>query len=175
MPRGYKKDGSFAGNVYQKGKIFSDDEIKKRSESIKKLHKIKVFGFKKGNHPLTEFKKGHNKGGVQPWVAGEKSHFWKGGISKVKNYKRLRKEFYLKRKVNNGGHHFESDWIKMKERYNYICPDCGKSEPEIKLTEDHITPILMGGDDNIENIQPLCPSCNSRKHTKTIKFPIKFN
>ena len=55
-------------------------------------------------------------------------------------------------------------------QFNFICPSCKKSEPEIKLTRDHILPLSMGGTDNIENIQPLCKKCNSKKHTRIIKY-----
>lgn len=57
-----------------------------------------------------------------------------------------------------------------------ICPVCGKKEPEITLSEDHIIPLYWGGTDYINNIQSLCRSCNSKKHTKIIFYePIQIN
>ena len=64
------------------------------------------------------------------------------------------------------------DWVKMKKKYSYICPACLRKEPEIILTIDHIKAITKGGDGNIQNLQPLCQSCNSKKYTKTIKYEI---
>ncbi len=68
------------------------------------------------------------------------------------------------------GEHTWGEWQTLKIQYNYTCPSCGKHEPEIRLTQDHIIPLSRGGSDNIENIQPLCQSCNFRKHTKIIKY-----
>jgi glycerol-3-phosphate cytidylyltransferase len=74
------------------------------------------------------------------------------------------------------GKHTNREWEYKKKCFNYSCATCGISEEVIKikwagtqftkLTKDHIIPISKGGTDNIENIQPLCVSCNSKKIDK---------
>jgi len=76
------------------------------------------------------------------------------------------------RKRGNDGLHTFFEWENLKAQYNWTCPCCHKSEPDVILTEDHIIPVSKGGSNNIENIQPLCRSCNSRKHTEIVKFKI---
>lgn len=68
------------------------------------------------------------------------------------------------------GKHTYKEWSELKEEYHFTCPCCKRKEPEIKLTEDHIIPISMGGHNNIENIQPLCGQCNSKKYKQSIKY-----
>ena len=66
------------------------------------------------------------------------------------------------------GSHTFGEWQLLKKQHGYRCPYCGKKEPEIKLTQDHIIPLSKGGSDFIENIQPLCRSCNCKKYNKII-------
>jgi HNH endonuclease len=61
----------------------------------------------------------------------------------------------------------EEDWQEIKRRYDYRCPSCGRCEPEITLTKDHIVPRESFGPSSADNIQPLCIECNQAKHTRT--------
>lgn len=81
-----------------------------------------------------------------------------------------RKKIHRERLKINGGSHSIKEWETLKAQYNWTCPNCNKQEPNIKLTRDHIIAVSRGGSDNIENIQPLCVSCNSRKSTNNIRY-----
>jgi len=70
--------------------------------------------------------------------------------------------------AGSGGSHTPAEWSALKTFYGHTCLMCGRVEPDIKLTKDHVVPIVSGGTDDIGNIQPLCKSCNCRKHRKTI-------
>lgn len=71
------------------------------------------------------------------------------------------------------GSYTASEWEKLKKDHNYTCLHCGRKEPEIKLTRDHIIPISKGGNNYLENMQPLCGSCNSKKGNKSEKEVMK--
>lgn len=89
---------------------------------------------------------------------------------KSDNTHRRTRQARRRRLLEAGGLHSRGEWETLKAQYNFTCPSCKKSEPEIRLTRDHIIPVFRGGSDNIENIQPLCKLCNSRKHLRTIKY-----
>lgn len=99
----------------------------------------------------------------------ERLSSWKGGVSKNPGYKSSMKK---KSRLNTVGYHTRAEWDNLKQLYSFVCPACLRQEPDIKLTQDHIVPLILGGHDFIDNIQPLCGSCNTRKMTKTTKYNV---
>lgn len=75
----------------------------------------------------------------------------------------LKSRRYAKEK-NAIGSHTLKQWQELKDSYGNVCALCKLEKP---LTKDHIIPLSKNGSDYIENIQPLCRNCNSKKHNKT--------
>ncbi len=89
-----------------------------------------------------------------------------------KAYFYILKRRMLKKEI--GGEFSSEEWETMKKKYKFTCPCCFRKEPEIRLTIDHIKPLLFRGRHEQSNIQPLCHSCNCKKHTKEIKYELCF-
>jgi predicted restriction endonuclease len=49
------------------------------------------------------------------------------------------------------------------DKHGKKCKHCGLEE---NLTLDHIIPICSGGENTVDNLQPLCKKCNSKKGKK---------
>ncbi len=61
--------------------------------------------------------------------------------------------------------HTEEEWMAMLAVFGG-CVKCDAKNEDVFggfVCKDHITAIFHGGSDGIENIQPLCRSCNSKK------------
>lgn len=69
-------------------------------------------------------------------------------------------------KSSNGGSFSAQEWEHLKQQYDYHCLCCHRREPVITLTVDHIIPLNWGGTGDIQNIQPLCLSCNTSKGSR---------
>ena len=155
------KKGSF-GHMGRKHSQITKDILSKKKSGIP--------AWNKGKSCSEETKRKISLKVLALGLKGEKSPRWKGGISKAKGYSSLQSHQRKIRKRGNGGAHSLKEWEVLKAQYNWMCPCCLRVETTVELTKDHIIPISRGGSDNIENIQPLCRSCNSRKNTKIIKY-----
>lgn len=91
----------------------------------------------------------------------EKMYPW---VNRLKNKNRVK---------NKGltGDFSVKQWNDLLEKHNHCCALCGEKK---KLTVDHIIPLSKWEEwskinkpnyraNDIENIQPLCQSCNSSK------------
>ena len=87
---------------------------------------------------------------------------------KVLHWTRRRK--FRLRADNRDGFFVLSEWRELKNKHGNMCLCCKKTEPEIKITADHIIPLSKGGSNDIKNIQPLCFRCNLLKGVKTISY-----
>lgn len=64
---------------------------------------------------------------------------------------------YKRKKIKN------SLRASVFERDNFVCCRCSSNE---NLSIDHIIPVIKGGTNEVQNLQTLCRSCNSKKGTK---------
>lgn len=167
---------------WNKGKHLSD-EIRKKMSNARKGRKLSV-------ETKQKMSKAHlgKLGVAKRWANNKKTHA--KAKAKIRRYptsenhtayvrewrarNRLQDRFakmkYKTRKRGAEGSHSLSQWEDLKMLCNYMCLCCKKYEPDIILTEDHIIPLSKGGTDYIDNIQPLCRSCNSRKSVKDFDY-----
>jgi 5-methylcytosine-specific restriction endonuclease McrA len=64
------------------------------------------------------------------------------------------------RRARQLGTHTKEEWKFLRNNVGK-CVGCGADD--VSLAKDHIIPVSRGGCDCIQNIQPLCQPCNSRK------------
>ncbi len=149
---------------------------KKAQQKYKKTHRKKINQYKKNYYSS------HSK---EREKAKERAYKWrKENPKKYKlNFKKAKKKWnkanpdkiasmkkrrYARERGAEGSHTLQ-EWENLKEKFNYCCAICGMQEPFTDqwyqwLTEDHIIPLSKGGSNYIENIQPLCMRCNSKKN-----------
>lgn len=94
----------------------------------------------------------------------------------VNNWRSKNKELLLKSKrLSNSKRRSASkdkieikEWNSVLEFYGNKCLCCGRTD--LQLTIDHIVPLSKGGKNLVDNVQPLCMPCNSKKGTKIIDY-----
>lgn len=65
-------------------------------------------------------------------------------------------------------------WVRFCQKYDNRCLSCNEIFPPEKLHRDHAVPKFWGGTNAIENLQPLCQECNSRKGMKINDYRVEF-
>jgi 5-methylcytosine-specific restriction endonuclease McrA len=131
-----------------------------REEAIEKSRKWRSSNLEKAREKSRNWQKNN------PERSRENSRTWlRVNPDKKAEYNHRRRD----REIGNGGRFTAVEWNELKEKYGNKCLCCGEAA---KLTADHVVPVINGGTNNIDNIQPLCLVCNSKKGTKTIDYRI---
>jgi HNH endonuclease len=58
------------------------------------------------------------------------------------------------------------------QRDAHRCFYCGRAAPDVKLTVDHVVPVVLGGSDDPKNLVTACVDCNAGK-TSVQPDPVK--
>jgi hypothetical protein len=65
----------------------------------------------------------------------------------------------------------KQQWQELKAAYGNRCLACNRPEAETgKLQRDHVVPLAKRGSNAINNLQPLCGTCNRRKWAKIVDY-----
>lgn len=65
------------------------------------------------------------------------------------------------------GTHTAEEWAALVAKFGGRCVRCTIAG---RVEKDHIRPLYQGGSDAIDNLQPLCPRCNSSKGPETTNW-----
>lgn len=143
-----KKTGIIPKTAFKKGNINSPEYIER--SRLRMIGNKFRLGLKPSVKTRTKMSKSHR---------GDKCHFWKGGISRVKNYKHYN---CIKYKLWRSG---------IFERDNWICQTCGKrscSGDPIYLEAHHIIRWSLNKKlrYTLNNGVTLCKECHKNIHKK---------
>jgi len=88
-----------------------------------------------------------------------------GQLQKIKKDSSYKKR--KQREKNNGNGWTKEEWLFLVNWYGNKCLRCGSED---RIVADHVVPLVKGGAHSIDNIQPLCWSCNRWKNTRILDF-----
>lgn len=118
-----------------------------------------------GKQRWLEYRTNHPERVAQFSKAWKESH-----PEMVQEHAKVRDANYKAKKLGIPGKITVQQWREIKALYGCICLRCGKQEPEITLTLDHVIPFALRGINTISNVQPLCEFCNTSKGVKVIDY-----
>lgn len=159
------------GKVAANNKRWNDANPDKRAAITRKWQtenpeKVAAFNRKwAAENPEKVSTRGRKWAAENPEKRAASSQKWKQSHPEVVNATSHR---HRTRKTEADGSYTAAEWKALVEHYGGKCLCCGRDN--IKLSADHVIPVAKGGSSNIDNIQPLCKSCNSRKGDKTINY-----
>ncbi len=96
-------------------------------------------------------------------TARYRREYYEGNRNRFIGYGRKRRA----RLAGADGNFTGRQWECLLDFYEGTCLCCGASA---KITVDHVVPLVLGGSNRINNLQPLCSRCNSSKGIRVIDY-----
>lgn len=142
------------------------DKIRADKKLYKERHPAKVSTYQKSYHrryrhfPSVKVKRCQSKQTAQyrEYMRSYAAKWYRLNPGKVH-----RRRLSRAQRLSGAGSFTRQEWQTLCARYGNQCLCCGN---KTKLTPDHVVPLAHGGSNTIDNIQPLCLTCNLRKSTK---------
>jgi 5-methylcytosine-specific restriction endonuclease McrA len=182
----YRRANAEKYRVYYQAKYQSDPEIRAKSAARQKAHpernRQSTARYRAANAELVRARRipaERARYAANPEPLREARRRWRR--EQPERYKAVQKRYYLSNRdaiqaanhrrrvqIRTSGSYTAADWQAIKTTQQYRCLMCGRVEPDIRLTVDHIVPVSAGGSNEASNIQGLCKPCNSRKGRNTL-------
>lgn len=144
----------------------------RRQERLTEIHaRDRTYYHATRDARLEAMKRYRNKQRIDPaYLAGkvEEVRLWRAKYPE--RAKRKAKHDKVRRRamlLGCEGCHTETEWEEILKSSNYKCLSCNTGN---NITKDHIIPLSIGGTDFIDNLQPLCRSCNAKKALRYIDY-----
>lgn len=141
------------------------DRIRNQTEAVKKAKKA---------YAQSEKGRAYYKSYQKSWAKSEHRKSWLRVYNKSKKgvaIFRAKAANQNAEQVGAPGKLTGQDVFDVLEKYP-LCLNCGTMD---NLSIDHVVPLAAGGPNTPDNLQVLCVSCNSIKHTKTIDYRPNYN
>lgn len=138
-----------------------------QNAKYRKSHKVQITKYNKG------YRKTHLNESKQYNAEYYKKHFgeYKARLRRWRkeNPEQVGIQIHRRRTkaTQAGGSYTTEEWKALRKRFGNRCLACRRRR---RLTPDHVIPVAKGGTSNIDNIQPLCGPCNSKKATRTTDY-----
>lgn len=131
---------------------------------------------------IAEYKKAWTKANAARTAASKREYYernreeviarseeWaENNLEKVRRFKANNKRMRRAAKHASPGNFTAKEFEDLCGEYGNRCLCCGITG--VELEADHVVPLTRGGSDDIENIQPLCGTCNRSKFVKIVDY-----
>ena len=135
----------------------NDDKEKERHKKYRKLNKEKINKRNRNHYELNK------EARLKQIKQYNQSPEGKATMARSQHTRRSK----IKNTINDLT---SNEWAIILQLQDYQCINCNIYFDGVMPTRDHIIPVEHGGGLTKSNVQALCHSCNSKKHTKTIDY-----